>query len=343
MINQKTLTIAAVISLAGCQSSAGIEKSRPQSTSHESQNVYKIQFASAKRFNDAMQQLHDDSVQYCRANRSLEQVKATWRQGMESWMHLQGQERGPVTALEQNWNIQFWPDKKNTTGRKMAAATKVDSWDMASVQAQSVTVQGLGSVEWLLYDTASTISVGGTKECSLLAAVTESLVDRSNTIVEAWRINPWSELDTKAWHAEYLAMLSNQLDYSMKKLSRPLAKIGSPRPYFSESWRSNSSLSNLKENVIAMQSLYLAQGDGLDAILRAEGEVALADNILHQFEDTLETWPKESSLFEMLQTKEGYRTALAQFNKLEQLKYLINEEASIKLGVVIGFNATDGD
>ncbi|GAL22315.1 iron-regulated protein A precursor [Vibrio maritimus] len=194
-----------------------------------------------------------------------------------------------------------------------------------------------------MYDTASTISVGGTKECSLLAAVTESLVDRSNTIVEAWRINPWSELDTKAWHAEYLAMLSNQLDYSMKKLSRPLAKIGSPRPYFSESWRSNSSLSNLKENIIAMQSLYLAQGEGLDDILRAEGEAALADNIVHQFEDTLETWPEESSLFEMLQTKEGYRTALAQFNKLEQLKYLINEEASIKLGVVIGFNATDGD
>lgn len=143
-----------------------------------------------------------------------------------------------------------------------------------------------------MYDTASTISVGGTKECSLLAAVTESLVDRSNTIVEAWRINPWSELDTKAWHAEYLAMLSNQLDYSMKKLSRPLAKIGSPRPYFSESWRSNSSLSNLKENIIAMQSLYLAQGEGLDDILRAEGEAALADNIVDQFEDTLKPGQK---------------------------------------------------
>lgn len=343
MINQKTLSIAAAILLAGCQSSVSTEETHPQSTSHESQSVYEIQFTSAKRFNDAMRQLHDESVLYCSANRSLEQVKTAWRQGMESWMHLQGQERGPATALEQNWNIQFWPDKKNTTGRKMKAATKIDSWDMASVQAQSVTVQGLGSVEWLLYDSASTISAGGSKECSLLAAVTESLVDRSNTILDAWRLNPWSGLDSKAWHTEYLAMLSNQLDYSMKKLSRPLAKIGSPRPYFSESWRSNSSLSNLKENIIAMQSLYLGQGEGLDNILRAEGEVALADNIVHQFEDTLETWPEESSLFEMLQTKEGYRTALAQFNKLEQLKYLINEEASIKLGVVIGFNATDGD
>ena len=43
------------------------------------------------------------------------------------------------------------------------------------------------------------------------------------------------------------------------------------------------------------------------------------------------------------QSKEGYRVAYAQYNKLEQLKYLIHEEVAIKLGVVIGFNATDGD
>ena len=46
---------------------------------------------------------------------------------------------------------------------------------------------------------------------------------------------------------------------------------------------------------------------------------------------------------ELLQSKEGYRVAYAQYNKLEQLKYLIHEEVAIKLGVVIGFNATDGD
>ncbi|GMQ46150.1 imelysin family protein [Vibrio sp. 10N] len=343
MYHQKTIAIAAMVLLAGCQSSTSVETRRAQSTNHQSQSVYEIQFDAAQRFNLAMRELRSHAVQYCNANRSLEDVKTAWQQGMESWMHLQGQERGPAEALEQNWNIQFWPDKKNTTGRKMAAATKIEHWDIAAIQAQSVTVQGLGSVEWLLYDNASTISQGNKQECSLLVAVSDSLVDRSNTVFTAWNVNPWTELDTKDWHAEYLALLSNQLDYSMKKLSRPLAKIGSPRPYFSESWRAQYSLSNLKQNIVAMQSLYLAKGNGLDAILRTRGEATLADDITHQFEDTLETWPEASSLFDMLQTKEGYRSALAQFNKLEQLKYLINEEASIKLGVVIGFNATDGD
>lgn len=343
MYYQKSVAIAAFAMLAGCQASNDAEKPRPMPSNHQSQSVYEIQFQSAERFSDSMLKLRDQSVRYCDSQSSLEDVKITWRQGVENWMHLQGQERGPSDALEQNWNIQFWPDKKNTTGRKMATAVKTKTWDMTSIQSQSVTVQGIGSVEWLLYDSSSTFSKGERVDCGLLLAITDSLVDRSNTVLQAWSTNPWIELDTASWHGEYLALLTNQLDYSMKKLSRPLAKIGAPRPYFAESWRAKRSLSNLKENLVAMQALYLAQGNGLDAILRANGEETLADDIAQQFKDTLETWPQETSLFDMLQSKAGYRSALAQFNKLEQLKYLIGEEAAIKLGVVIGFNATDGD
>jgi predicted lipoprotein len=45
----------------------------------------------------------------------------------------------------------------------------------------------------------------------------------------------------------------------------------------------------------------------------------------------------------MLQTKEGYRDALSQYNKLDQLKYLLHEEVAVTLGVVLGFNSSDGD
>ncbi|MCW0469082.1 hypothetical protein OH492_08625 [Vibrio chagasii] len=43
---------------------------------------------------------------------------------------------------------------------------------------------------------------------------------------------------------------------------------------------------------------------------------------------TLDTWPTDSSLFELLQSKEGYREVLTQYNKLERLKYLIHEEVA---------------
>lgn len=327
--------------LAGCSTS--IESSQPQSTQHISQGVYEVEYASAAQFNVAMDALHQQALQYCDNDTSLGSVEQAWQQGMQQWMWLQGQERGPMLALEQNWNIQFWPDKKNTTGRKMAAASKQSSWSVSEVKNESVTVQGLGAVEWMLFDVKGRPSIESKSNCSLLSAITGSLAERSATMLTAWSENPWQALDEKAWHAEYLALQTNQLDYTMKKLSRPLAKIGAAKPYFSESWRAKTSMTNIKSNVEALQALYLANGQGLDSILRHSGDSRLADSIKQQFVTLLDTWPENPSLFELLQDKDGYRAALSQYNKLEQLKYLISEEAAVKLGIVIGFNATDGD
>ena len=129
----------------------------------------------------------------------------------------------------------------------------------------------------------------------------------------------------------------------MKKMSRPLANFGHPRPYFSESWRSETSMQNLHANIIAIEKLYFAEGNGLDKILRQQGKDDLADRVVNQFSMTIETWPTDISLFDELKTKQGYQNMYSQYNKLEQLKFLIHEEIAIELGVIIGFNATDGD
>ncbi|MCS0028810.1 imelysin family protein [Vibrio alginolyticus] len=344
---KKTLLVSAVaatLSLVGCQSTVGSRSAKPESTSHISQAVYEVEFQSAQTFLAQTTELEQSFADYCTSETKDDaQVKQQWHQTMLTWMALQGQERGPATALEQSWNVQFWPDKKNTTGRKMSVLTKSDQvWSAEKISTQSVTVQGLGALEWLLYDKASTLS-SNSNTCATGIAIAENLENKAQIIADSWAQNPWKSLEMTEWKSEYISLLSNQLDYSMKKLSRPLAKIGKPRPYFSESWRSETSLSNLKANLEAMEALYLANGNGLDALLREQGHVDLADRVVHQFEMALETWPEDKSLFTALQSKEGYRMVLAQYNKLEQLKYLIHEEVAIELGVVIGFNATDGD
>ncbi|CAH1531981.1 Iron-regulated protein A precursor [Vibrio harveyi] len=336
--------IAATLSLAGCQSTNGSSSVEPESTSHISQNVYEVEFNAAQAFVTQTTKLEQSLTEYCASQMKGDaQIKQQWHQTMLAWMALQGQERGPATALEQSWNVQFWPDKKNTTGRKMSVLTKSDQiWSAEDISTQSVTVQGLGALEWLLYDKASSLSTNS-NTCATSVAIAENLNNKASIIADSWAQNPWKSLDMTEWESEYISLLSNQLEYSMKKLSRPLAKIGKPRPYFSESWRSQTSLSNLKANLEALQALYLANGSGLDALLREQGHSELADRVVHQFDMALDTWPEDKSLFAALQTKDGYRMVLAQYNKLEQLKYLIHEEVAIELGVVIGFNATDGD
>ncbi|CAH0525600.1 imelysin family protein [Vibrio hippocampi] len=313
------------------------------SVRHPSDAVYQLQYQSAQSLNERFVDLSQSVWQFCQHDTEISEVKLAWQQGTNAWMRLQGQERGPEVALEQSWNIQFWPDKKNTTGRKMLLAVKTDEWQVDQLQQQSVTVQGLGAMEWLLFDSQASMSQGSRATCSLAVAISEALVNRSQLIASAWSSNPWLPLNQQAWHGEYLALLSNQLDYSMKKLSRPLAKMGHPKPYFSESWRAKTSMAQLKVNVEALKALYFAKGHGLDNVLREYGNVELADSISKQFDLLLSTWSSQASLFDLLQTKSGYTEVLSQYNKLEYLRYLLSEQAAIQLGVVVGFNATDGD
>ncbi|MGN2610417.1 imelysin family protein [Aliivibrio fischeri] len=333
----KYLLLSSTVLFTACQSTS------QTSTSNEMiEQVYVIEQQLAQRLAESSLQLAQKFESYCVKQVDKREVEEQWQQTMHSWMALQGQERGPEAALALNWNIQFWPDKKNTTGRKMSQLLQQDlSWNSQLIQQQSVTTQGLGAVEWLLFDQSSTLPKS--EACQLGNAITRNLALNTQKIEQAWQVNPWSEFDQTMWLNEYIALLANQLDYSMKKLSRPLAKIGQPRPYFAESWRSEKSLMWLKYNVEAMRTLYIANGVGLDNYLRKQGHAELADRINDHFDSTLASWPASSSLFAALQTKSGYQDTLSLYNKLEYLKYLIHEEVAIELNIVIGFNATDGD
>lgn len=332
-----------VLSLTACQTSQ--TASHAQQTQHVSQATYLVEYQAANHFSMQAHSLAETFSEFCQADSvDISEIKQQWHSTMLAWMALQGQERGPADALAQSWNVQFWPDKKNTTGLKMGALTKQDKvWTASEIAENSVTVQGLGAIEWMLYDSKSPLTTSKVKACMSATAISENLANRADTIEKAWRTNPWTKLDEKTWTSEYIALLSNQLEFSMSKLSRPLANIGKPRPYFSESWRSKTSMFNLKANIEAMQSLYLSDGNGLDKMLRDRGLVDLAERVKTQYANLLATWPEEGSLFDLLQTKEGYRTVLSQYNKMEQLKYLLHDEVSVELDVVIGFNATDGD
>ena len=343
MICRKLFLAGAILSvLSGCQTTSIDNIALPKSK-HISHDTYEVERQSAQVLRDEAQKLAIGMRSYCNGEISRSSLQGSWLKTMSAWMAIQGQGRGPEAALAQSWNIQLWPDKKNTTGRKMREIfSSSKSWSQEEIANQSVAVQGVGAVEWLLFDQASPLTRDD-KVCKTAMAITENLAIHVTEISEAWENNPWSDLGEQQWYSEYISVLSNQLSYSLKKMTLPLARFGHPRPYFSESWRSQASLQNLKSNISAMQRLYLAGGNGLDKILRDKGHTYLADRIVRQFSMMLDTWPSEESLFELVQSKSGYQNVYSQYNKLEHLQYLIHEEVAVELGVIIGFNSTDGD
>lgn len=306
---------------------------------HLSMALYQIQHARSVSFYRASTELNSAVGAYCLSQQQA--IIGPWRTAMERWMGLQGQERGPELALEQNWSVQFWPDKKNTLGRQMSGLMRNQpDISVEALSQQSVTLQGLGAVEWLLFDPA-TSAYSDEDVCQLMETITEHIVLTSTTIATAWQENPWGGLSDKEWQQEQFSLVNNQLDLMLKKLSLPLAKIGQPNPYFSESWRSESSYANLYANLEELQITLMAP-NGIVMSLRAI-DSPVAERIEEAISQTISQWPARETLFASLPSKNGYRQGLSAYNQLDYLNYLLSQEASAALGVSIGFNATDGD
>ncbi|MCG2838502.1 imelysin family protein [Photobacterium sp. WH77] len=306
--------------------------------------IHQQHIKAADAFSDAARVLGSAVGEVCQAQteKTLAASRSAWQVLMQDWMVFQGREKGSEQALALAWQIQFWPDKKDITGRKMEQLLAQDTkWTAELLAEQSVAVQGLGAMEWLLY--ANPDKLSQPDACALATAVSQRLIDSGEALAEAWKANPWQAMTPQLALGEYVGALTNQLDFALKKLTLPMGKPGHPRPYQAESWRSQTSMNNLKANVQAMQSLYLADGKGLDALLRAQGEAALADRIAGQFNSLIAGWPQSASMGELLKTRDGYRELISIFNGMEYLHFALHDEVSPALGIVVGFNATDGD
>ncbi|OBU26432.1 imelysin family protein [Photobacterium aquimaris] len=308
------------------------------------ENVHQLSLSTARLFAQQTQQLQHQTQLLCQqySQQQLTLTRQQWQQAMKTWVGLQGREKGSEAALALSWNIQFWPDKKNTTGYKLRQLIKQNKqWQSGELAQQSVAVQGLGAVEWFLYQQPQ--SLKNDNECQLTEAITAHLATTAQTLAQAWQHNPWHSLSNSLALAEYLAAINNQLDYTIKKLVKPMGKPGNVKPYQAEAWRSQTSLANLKASIESLQALYIANGTGLDALLREQGYQATAQRIKQRFTLLLADWPTSSSMVTLLNTKQGYRELINIFNGLEYIQLALHDDVAAQLGIVMGFNATDGD
>ncbi|MCV5959355.1 hypothetical protein OFO30_28645, partial [Escherichia coli] len=93
--------VVATLSLVGCQSTTGSSDAKPEQTSHISQAVYEVEFHAAQSFLNQASQLEQSFADFCSAAEDdAVPVQHQWHSTMVAWMALQGQERGPATALE---------------------------------------------------------------------------------------------------------------------------------------------------------------------------------------------------------------------------------------------------
>lgn len=178
---KKTVTLLAVSLLAACQSAPDME--------HPSQAVFELERESAHLLAEQTKQLQQRMAHYCQApTTDISALKQEWQASMQGWMALQGQQRGPSAALDLSWNMQFWPDKKDTTGHKMKQLlAKPPVWEVDDIAKQSVAVQGLGALEWLIFDSASPLLTAPQQACPAAMAISATVQRNATHIAKAWQ------------------------------------------------------------------------------------------------------------------------------------------------------------
>ncbi len=301
----------------------------------------------------------------------LEKIKPQWRQAMSDWQHVQWVQFGPIKEDSREWALQFWPDRKNLVGRKTNALLKQDeAVTEQQLASSSVLVQGLSALEFLLFDESFNNNINYSKKhCLLVKEIAKKLQITTKELTNEWQAfhttnfsqfqKPLPEAEVTTIDQGINLIVSNivvQLDKVIdKKIGSPFAinkPIDKSNTYFLESWRSESSKNNIRDNIIAIRSI-MNEG-GLKQYLYTKELNQLANKLEEELNITIEILNKEmvtlpdndsNSYFRLLSAdkKSAIDSIQPLVTQLAKLRVLIKTDLTKALNIKLGFNSNDGD
>lgn len=306
-----------------------------------------------ERLLESTEALDQSAQHFCAAPSApaLDELKQDWRDAFFDWQQVRFVDFGPIDLNSRAWQFQFWPDSKNLVARK------TDYWlsdertaTREAIAKGSIAVQGFPALEYLLFDKTLAergIEPSDAQACALMTAVTGHLVQVTAQINEEWEtFGPfYKTTDTLTDTTIHAAMTGLEILVD-RRLAAPLGLRGTPEvnPYAADAWRSGVSLGTLRASIEGLKRYF---APGLRALLTERGLDKLIVPLDEQFADTLVELQvleqRAQSLGAMLATSDGYADLQSLFIEASQLKQLINGRIAAALGVVTGFNSSDGD
>ncbi len=276
----------------------------------------------------------------------LEHTRENWRSAMLSWQSAETVSQLMLAEDMEGWRFQFWPDKKNLTGRKVKQ--RVQQSEPLGLMSDSVILQGFSASEYLLFDSeVDFLETNRIKmNCVFLEANASAIVTNSTELQNRW-INSGSyqkrllALESETGKLDMSGWVLNTLDVQIARLKRELSlPLGKKRPnlYLAESWRSQQSLQNIRESLTAMLSMVALTG----ARAGNEKQIALWADLSRQI-IAVQALAR--------QLPDGFSEAIDS-GKLNELRHLEVElkvlgkqvvSGAKTLNVALGFNASDGD
>ncbi|GHA14852.1 imelysin family protein [Oceanisphaera arctica] len=344
-MKQSLLVLATLGTLTACQSQPPADPALQALSDHH----LSFMRQQADELATELQQLQQAGTGYCQQppsateQDSLAELKQHWRSSFAAWSAHQGQSGGPLDAEGLSFAFQFWPDKKDTTGKQLQRQLT------AAEQGQPIQYQGatttLGAMEYLLES-----DLAPSQRCLLVPEIGIRLAANGQQLSAAWHdangyqqqlIQMQQQGGATALLTQILGQLAHRYDRIKKKLVLPLNTVAHPRPLFAEAWRSGQSLHFMRTSLVSLEQEY--RNGGIRAYLQQDPNHAPVIKALDKaFADTLKHLPEGNNLGYWL---EGDRyAALLRFKlSFDQLGYQLKQRLPADLGLNLGFNSTDGD
>lgn len=318
-------------------------------------------------FANSTASLRSQAEQFCTQPDASSQavVQQHWLAAMNDWQAVHVINFGPVTIDNQHWKIQFWPDNHNLVGKKARQLlASDDSIDLARIEKASVVIQGLSGLEYLLFDQESQLDqfINEPRRCDMLVAVAAHTEQVAKKLHDAWRpaggnylqvftqpgeANPEFKDSNAALAAVIEAMIASADTIKWKKIAAPLglrelpSETPRPRPFLSEAWRSQTSLTLMSANIDALETLFNDQKAYLAS--QQDGQ-NIAEQISTQFtEMKAQLAAVKPPLIEAVKQPDGQQSLKALNQATGQLLGLLKNPLPKALNITLGFNSNDGD
>lgn len=287
---------------------------------------------------------------YCAepTTRHRDALGKAWLDAFLAWQAVRFVDFGPVENNNLAWQFQFWPDPKNLVARKAKTILKAEAPITSNLIEQSgVAVQGFPMIEFLLFDEQQNVgqdALPAPRSCDLLIKVAEHVNHNSEALAGQWSDFRPHYLANALYQETTLKAGMTALEIlEERRLAQPMGLRGNGRrnPYIADAWRSGNSLKAAEAGVAGLQNHFLP---GLTTLLDACGESTLASRIRAQFNKVADNFPAaDAPMQTLLGDDDRFRALQGLYVDVSQLATLVNDEAAVALGVIRGFNSSDGD
>ncbi len=325
---------------------AGNNPSQPDARMHWHQAIQSGYQSLAKEADE----LRHAAEAYCEAphTKAKTRLEQEWLDAMLAWQRVRFVDFGPVERNNLSWQFQFWPDPKNLIARKAGNLLGSDQpISDERVDRSGVAVQGFPMLEYLIFDeafAASERALPAKRTCTLLTAVARHIHANSQQVSTDWQDFKTPYLNNEPYRDTTIKAGMAALEIlEERRLAQPMGLRGNGKRnlYITDAWRSGASLQTVEATVQGLQQQFLP---GLKDLLEQSGEAAIADRINRQFTEVLDNFPAQNpSMAVSLTDGQAFRALQNLYVDVSQLTTLVNDEAAVALGVVRGFNSSDGD